>query len=227
MKEYIDKKIGHHFTIQQIRYSLQEKSPDLQRVSASTVHRVMTKQLDLSHKKLGKANPKTMNAEVYQKITDWMKLVEWFTNEGYKVVYLDEFSVNHKTVNLHRWTYRGVDGWKILSPQSFNMSFIVSFSWNQIEGLMGSKSSVCSDKFIWYLRWLLSRPCNKKYIEEGKIVFVLDNCSIHKSEKVRQFLNKIRVPAISIVAYSPFLNPAEHLIQWIKSKLKRDHDQGR
>ena len=132
MKEYIDKKIGHYFTIQQIRYSLQEKFPDLQRVSASTVHRVMAKQLVLSHKKLGKVNPKTMNAEVYHKITDWMKLVEWFTNEGYKFVYLDEFSVNHKTVNLHGLTYRGVDGWKILSPLSFNMSFVVSFSWNQI-----------------------------------------------------------------------------------------------
>ena len=32
---------------------------------------------------------------------------------------------------------------------------------------------------------------------------------------------------IWIVAYNPFLNPAEHLIQEIKSKIKRDHGNKR
>ena len=152
----------------------------------------MIKQIYLSHKKLSKANLKTMNAEDYQKITDWMKFVKWFTNEGDKIVNLDEFSINHKTVNLYWWTYRGVDELRILFFFIIlQYELVISFNWNQIEDLMRFKSSVCSDKFIWYLPWLLSGPCNKKNIEEGKIVLCSTTSRFIKARKWCNFWIKL------------------------------------
>ena len=47
---------------------------------------------------------------------------------------MDEFKVNYKTINHYGWRKKGISGWKSLSLQPFEMSFIVCFSKNSIEG---------------------------------------------------------------------------------------------
>ena len=59
-----------------------------------------------------------------------------------------------------------------------------------------------------------------------KIAVVWDNYSIHKARMITKYLEKNRIKLVTIVSCSPFLNPWEHLIQGIKSKIKRDHKTG-
>ena len=52
-------------------------------------------------------------------------------------------------------------------------------------------------------------------------VIVWDNSSIHKSAEIKDFIADSGVSILTIAPYSPCLNPAEHLIGAIKSKIKQ------
>ena len=52
------------------------------------------------------------------------------------------------------------------------------------------------------------------------LVLILDNCSIHKSKKVKQFLSKISWLQLKHLApYSPEYNPIERFWHWLKMKV--------
>ena len=52
------------------------------------------------------------------------------------------------------------------------------------------------------------------------LVLILDNCSIHKSKKVKQFLSKIPWLQLKHLApYSPEYNPIERFWHWLKRKV--------
>ena len=54
----------------------------------------------------------------------------------------------------------------------------------------------------------------------GTIVLILDNASIHKSKKIKEFLSKNKwIKIYHITAYSPELNPIERFWGWLKSKI--------
>jgi transposase len=55
---------------------------------------------------------------------------------------------------------------------------------------------------------------------EKLLVLILDNCSIHKSKKVKQFLAKIAWLQLKHLApYSPADNPIERFWHWLKRKV--------
>jgi transposase len=51
-----------------------------------------------------------------------------------------------------------------------------------------------------------------------KIALSLDNCSIHKSKKVKEYLEDMKIPYVYNLAYSPRFNGIERL--WAQMKLK-------
>jgi len=70
----------------------------------------------------------------------------------------------------------------------------------------GSLYSLCfdgfdSDTFLYYLTWLLGSLKTKK-----KIVIVCDNASSHKSNKVKEFVqkNKVRLELVSSSVFTGF-----------------------
>lgn len=55
---------------------------------------------------------------------------------------------------------------------------------------------------------------------EKLLVLILDNCSIHRSKKVKHFLAKTSwVQRKHLAPYSPEYNPLERLWHWLKSKV--------
>ena len=218
---------GKHFTLATLKNLLLEEFPLLQNISESTICKVMKSNLKMSYKKLGAANIKNMQPGNTSRILQWKRIIEWFLQESYYLVYVDEFTINHKTLNHYGWTPKGSSGWKYHQSQKFSMSFVVGMSCNQLEGIIGFKKSIDSRKFILFLKGVQRKL---KIAFEGvnqKLWIIWDNWSIHKSEKVKKFLNEAQIVMIWIVPYSPFLNPTEHLIQAIKQKVKRDHDNGK
>ena len=53
------------------------------------------------------------------------------------------------------------------------------------------------------------------------VALFLDNCGVHHSKIVQQHLNERGVLCIFNIAYSPQLNPIEHVLALTKNNLKR------
>ena len=71
-----------------------------------------------------------------------------------------------------------------------------------------------SDQFIYFLAQL-------KQNNPGKtIIIILDNASIHRSKKVRRYIEKhTEIKLLHLPTYSPEYNPVEIFWKWIKSKI--------
>ncbi|MBF0227720.1 MAG: IS630 family transposase [Desulfobacterales bacterium] len=71
-----------------------------------------------------------------------------------------------------------------------------------------------SDTFIEFLRQL------QKDFPGILIILILDNSSIHKSKKVKKFLEKNELIKIHrLLPYSPEYNPIERFWLWLKKKV--------
>ena len=116
------------------------------------------------------------------------------------------------------WGYKNND---------FSMTFIWAVSNIKVYGILGNQSSNKSKEFKFYLRRLID--CRNADPEFEKVPFIMmyDNSGIHTSDEVREFINKSKLRAISIVPYSPMLNPCEKLITAVKSNLKKLQSEGR
>ena len=54
---------------------------------------------------------------------------------------------------------------------------------------------------------------------KSQLIICWDNASIHKSKTVKTFWRKKKIRVLWITPYSPWLNPVEGYIGWIKLKL--------
>ena len=96
----------------------------------------------MSYKLLGSSNAKERTHQNITKIKQWAHIIKWLEENNYLILYMDEFKVNYKTINHYGWSKKGISGWKSLSSQPFEMSFIVCFSKNSIEGFTGFKKTI-------------------------------------------------------------------------------------
>jgi transposase len=69
-----------------------------------------------------------------------------------------------------------------------------------------------SEDMIKFIRFLKRQNAGKK------IALFLDNCSIHKSKKVKEYLAYSKIPFVYNLAYAPRFNGIERL--WAQMKLK-------
>lgn len=71
-----------------------------------------------------------------------------------------------------------------------------------------------SDSFLWFLTQLRQRTPRKQ------ITIILDNASIHKSRKVKRYLERHKnIHLFYLPTYSPEYNPVELFWKWIKPKV--------
>ena len=91
-------------------------------------------------------------------------------------------------MNTYGWTKTGMPGRLFRKPLDFRMSFVVSHSANEVEGIMGTKTTFNQAKIIKFLKHLVSTIKRKHPNMKNKIVLVADNCKIHKTIKIKQFI---------------------------------------
>ena len=68
----------------------------------------------------------------------------------------------------------------------------------------------------------------KIFKEDNELpALVCDNSVIHKSEKIKSFIQDNGVSIITLTPYNPCINPTEHLIGAIKSKVRSEMFSGK
>lgn len=94
------------------------------------------------------------------------------------------------------------------------------------EGLLAykfMKGTVNGDKFLDYLLGTLIPEMLPFDGQNPHSIMVLDNCSIHHVQPVRDTMRQMGILTLFLPPYSPDMNPIEELFSYIKYYLK-DHD---
>ena len=78
---------------------------------------------------------------------------------------------------------------------------------------MVTKATFNSEIFIYFIQNVLTNVPEKS-------IFVFDNATIHKSDKVSKYFAENNLLAQTITVYSPRMNPVEKLILSINQKAK-------
>ena len=89
------------------------------------------------------------------------------------LIFHDEFLVYRNTINTYGWTKAGMPGRLFLKPLNFRMSFVVSHSANEVEGVMRTKTTFTQAKIIKFLKHLVSMIKRKHPNMKNKIVLTL------------------------------------------------------
>lgn len=78
------------------------------------------------------------------------------------------------------------------------------------------------DKFFDFIRGSLI-PCMQQFPAPNSIL-VMDNCSIHHVQQVKDELQLAGIMVIFLPPYSPKFNPCEEMFSYVKYYI-RDHDE--
>ena len=128
-------------------------------------------------------------------------------------MFIDEFLYSSHSNKQYGWCNKSENSIYYAPIDTFKMSFIVWFSKVCIYGVMGTNQTFDSNMFLQFLIEI-------KENLHSDWVFIADNASIHKTNQIKEYLENKKQLLITIPSYSPWLNPWEHLIRSIKSKIR-------
>ncbi len=121
------------------------------------------------------------------------------------------YQIRGLTPTYHRFFCRG--------------SHISSIAAISSEGLLTYETltgTTNGDKFLDFVRGSLI-PCMHSFPETRSVV-IMDNCSIHHIQEVKEEFEAAGIVLIFLPPYSPDYNPCEEMFSYIKYYLK-DHDE--
>ena len=120
---------------------------------------------------------------------------------------------------------RGQQGFIEKKDESFSWSTIIAFSKKRIYGVVSTIGTFTSKEIKGFYYHIFKSRFEDFEETEDIPVIVCDNASIHKLLEIREFIKNSGVTILTIVPYFPWLNPTEHLIGSIKSKMKQQLNQ--
>ena len=137
------------------------------------------------------------------------------------------FQYPQSSLLLKAGANKGEQGFINKKEDSFAWSIVIAFSKRRIYGVVGTKNTFSSNEIKGFYYHIFHTKMNVfKEIEDPPII-VWDNSSIHKSSEIHRFIEGSNARILTITPYNPWLNPTEHLIGTIKSKVKVQLNQGR
>ena len=204
--------------IKDVKEFLDNKFPD-NPLSATAVHYLMKKILGYSYKKAHKIPRKMMSKDRLRDFIEAAYLQVYLEKEGYRLVYLDEFHLSMKSRAIYNWSLKGTPAWWAIDPDPWTMSFIVSFSYKRVEGILASNISIKSFSYKNFVSAIWKRQIETDEDKSDKVCIVFDNASFHVNEAAICCYRELEARWISIPPYSPQLNPTEKLIAKIKAEI--------
>ena len=210
-----------------IKARLVNNFPELNGIANSTLNRWMKIQCKLSYKRLEKKPLSSILPENIRKVFEAAYVFSELMNKGIELIYFDEFTINTRHLQFKGWTQRGRKGFVKLHKDWFAMSFVVALSEYKIYGIMGAEDAINTKTIKHYVEWMLVERNLCKEARKRSFALVWDNASINTSNEAVKFYLGSRIRVITLVPYTPALNPAEKLISAIKSQVIKNHEGGK
>ena len=173
-------------TVNDVKNHLAEVIP-AQKLSKTGVHFLISKVIGYSYKKAHKIPRKMTTNERIRDFIEWAWLQIHLEKEGYKLINLDEFHISMKNRSTYNWSKRGTPACWVIDPDPYVMSFVVSFSWNWIEGILASNISIKSFSFKKFVKDIWKMNAEKNDCDSNKACLVFDNASFHVNKDAAGF----------------------------------------
>ena len=208
--------------LEEMQALLREKETDPIEVSKSTISRAL--------KKAGFTKKKTQ-AIAKERESERVKELRRVYKEKmpsmnvHQMLFLDESGFNQKTKNRVRgWSHRGETVQSVQQYQKgqrYSLFAAIGLGSNgsRITTTMITKRNGNRIMFLKFLR----KKVVPHLIANPNTTVVMDNCSIHKGEEVKQVISSAGGKILFLPPYSPDLNPIECAFSKTKAMLKKKY----
>jgi len=177
--------------------------------------------LKVSHKKAYSTAAGAFTKSTAQKRKEYINKFYMHEREGYKMIFIDESSIITSMCPKKGWFKKGRQHQLKLNAcgKSERLTIIGAVSSSGIEGFMYCDFGAKTKTFTYFMIKLVER-LESTGENLSKVVFILDNCPIHRSMFFRDNL-ATKLNILYLPPYSPFLNPIELFWSNWKKKLFR------
>ena len=227
ISNFIESHEKEHYSVSTIQERFNEFYQEELTISNSTVKRVLKNKLGMVYKKLERINKKASGKSSIRSFCEALTLQLELLNDGYELIYIDEFSISSRRNPMYGWWRKGFKRYTYYFESPFCMSFIVAFSSSKFYAIMGVNGTINAAIFGLFLKRLTESMQEYRHLNTNKQVLVFDNAPIHKANHIKKLLVDANITIITITPYEPSLNAAEKLILAIKSKIKTRQYQGK
>lgn len=133
-----------------------------------------------------------------------------------RLVFVDEMGSNTSLHQLYAYSPRGEKAHcSVARNRGKNTTLLSSMSLSGMGPSMVVEGGANGAVFEGYLREMLVPA-----LEEGDVV-VMDNLSVHKSERVRDMIEEAGAEILYLPPYSPDFNPIEEAFSKVKNLLRK------
>ena len=133
-----------------------------------------------------------------------------------RLVFVDEMGSNTSLHELYAYAPKGERAYcSVARNRGKNTTLLASMSLSGMGSSMVIEGGVNGTVFEGYLREMLVPA-----LGEGDVV-VMDNLSVHKSERVREMIECAGAEILYLPPYSPDFNPIEEAFSKIKNLLRK------
>ena len=122
---------------------------------------------------------------------------------------------------------RGDKEFLIKDDESISFSIAIAFSHLRIYGCIVTWETITSEEIKYFYKRIFDSKTKLFNEVENAPILVWDNATINKSADVKKFIRGSDARILTIPPYSPWLNPTEHLIGWIKARIQTEISRGK
>lgn len=195
------------------------------KISISTVRKVLIKDHNVRHIKLSLTN-KNRNNENH-KIQQFLYLmrISDLIERDYDFVIVDESTYSQKSNSHYLWWNRKENLPVTTKARTKSYNIITAVTKHEIVYKKILEDTATSESFAVFLEELESKvKCNMKLKEsyiKGKITLILDNCKIHTGKESKNYMRDSNLSYLFLPTYSPELSCIEYLFSEVKKNLRR------
>ena len=186
------------------------------RVNPRLIRSVLKEQMNMSYK-LGKSRPVYHNETntFLMKCIFSIKLSKTMNNFD-ALINIDETMFSRLTKTSRSWSQKGREMNLMNICFSNSTSLITAITTFGDVFTANINGSVTSEVFIQYLKELECFLIRKIGVLLSNWLLIMDNASIHRSSKMKEFIEEKKLSVAYIPAYSPELAPVERYFSMLK-----------
>ena len=192
------------------------------KVSVGTMHIVVKKILGYRYKQVYPLNVKVVNQGNMNSTLLFMMKHSLLIEDKHKFIYIDESSFNNHKRSKKRWVMKRKINFCYDYGKLKSKSLILAMTNKMVLQTRYNLKTNTAYHFNRFLKDLAltveADPFLKSLYEDKKLVLILDNARIHKTEEVKETLIGSSFKVLFLPPYTPQFNPIELAFNCIKRR---------
>lgn len=213
---------GHSKTVQSIQEHMFAKFPQVRPINKTALKQILKQDLHYYFGKPELRTEQSNRADVVLNRHVYACFFRALVKNKARFIWIDESSFNSRSLKYNSWIGPGDTMIKMHQVESPSTTISALTD----DGIVYSQLSFGSNDDTDILHFLieLKKTLKAQHKDEyrmflSKLVLVMDNASVHKTELVSKFFEKSGIVAVTLPQYSPQMNPIERFFRAVKRKV--------